>query len=108
MHAEHAADLVEDDVFGQRLADLLQGEAQVLQRQDAVQARELGGGVVAVAGRRIDRLGFEQPDVRVVAQLADRGLRDAGEVADLEHVAPLWPISRRSCLDGFMVRSQAA
>ena len=48
---EHAAHLRGRQLGIEEPGDLLQGEAEVLQRQDAVEPGDLGRGVVAIAAR---------------------------------------------------------
>ena len=83
--AHHAAQLGGRQVFAQELLDLLQRETQILERQDAVQTRQLLGGVVAVAAEAVDPGRHEQAELAVVPQGLDRYLGEFGEVTDLEH-----------------------
>src|SRR6202522_2834434 len=59
-------------LLGQDRLHLLQGEAQVFQRDDAVQLGELSGLVEAVPGGRVDAGRTEQADRVVVPEHADR------------------------------------
>jgi hypothetical protein len=56
---QHPAKLVGGDRFGHQRSDLSQGEAEVSQGKDAVQSRQLLGGVVAVPGAGIGLCRFE-------------------------------------------------
>ncbi|OEJ21293.1 hypothetical protein AS594_37430 [Streptomyces agglomeratus] len=51
---QHGAQFLGGDLFVQDVLDLLEGQAEVLERDDAVEAGQLGGRVVAVAGGRVD------------------------------------------------------
>src|SRR5262249_8912963 len=52
----------------QHLGNVLQGEAQLFEGQDAVQTRQLPGAVGAIARVRVDEGGCEQPDFIIVLQ----------------------------------------
>src|SRR6185312_247142 len=82
---QHAADLVGRDLSIDHARDLLQRQAELLQGENAVEAAELVGAVIAVAGGRIDPLRAEQADAVVVAQQAAGDARDSREFSDSEH-----------------------
>jgi hypothetical protein len=65
--------------------DLLEGKAQLLQRQDAVQARQLADAVVALAALGIRACRAQQAELVVVPEQPARNLRDLGELTDPEH-----------------------
>ena len=67
---------------------MLEGEPQVFERDDPVEARELLSFVRAVAGRAVHVCRLQQPDRVVVAQHAHRHLAVPGEVSDAEHDSP--------------------
>jgi hypothetical protein len=87
--AQHASQFVRRHRLFQQTTNLLQAKPGVLQRQGPVQARELRGGIVAIARVAVDRLGLEQTRVAILAQRLDRHLRQTTELTDLEHAAPL-------------------
>jgi hypothetical protein len=72
-------------LLGQDRLRLLQGEAQVFQRDDAVQLGELSGLVEAVPGGRVDAGRTEQADRVVVPEHADRYPAVPCELPDAEH-----------------------
>ena len=82
---EHAAQLGRADLFGQDRLHLLQGEAEVLQRDDAVQLGQLPGLVEAVPVDSINAGRTEQADRVVVPEHADRYAAVPGELPDAEH-----------------------
>jgi hypothetical protein len=90
---QHAAHLLDRDLVGQQRRHLLEGEPEVLQRDDPVEPRQLARRVAAVAGRGVDAGRAQQPDRVVVAQHPDRHPAVAGEVADREH-PPIIPQAR--------------
>jgi hypothetical protein len=51
---EHAANLLRADLLFQACRNLLERKSEILEREDAMKLRELGCGVVAVTGLRID------------------------------------------------------
>lgn len=63
---EHPAQFRRADLLGQDRLDLRQGEAEVLQRDDAVQVGELSGVVEAIPVDRVHAGGPEQADRVVV------------------------------------------
>jgi hypothetical protein len=69
--SQHSAQLPGADLLIQNRAHLLEGEAEILQGNDAVEPRELTGLVEPVAAGRVDLGRAEQPDRVVVAQHAD-------------------------------------
>ena len=83
--AQHAAQRLGREVLGEQRGDLLEREPQVLEGDDPVQARELRGGVEAVAAGEVDAGRLEQADLVVVAQHLDGYARQAREVPDLKH-----------------------
>lgn len=85
LELEHAADFVDWQVVIQQRRDLLQREAQVAEREDAVEARQLIGRVVAVAGLRVDARRPEQAQPIVVPEHLDRNAAELREIANLEH-----------------------
>ena len=68
---EHSAELVERHV-GDHLLDLVQRESEFLQRDDAVQLRELRGGIRPIPSGRIDFGGHQQSKLVIVPQAALR------------------------------------
>ena len=88
---QHAAQLGRADLFGQDGLHLAQGEAEVLQRDDAVQLGQLSGLVEAVSGRSVDGGRAEQADRVVVPQHADRHAAVPSELPDAEHDGPVVP-----------------
>ena len=66
--------------------NLVQRKPQVLQRQDAVEAGQLAGRVVAVTGEAVYFSRLEQTDLVVVAQRLHRHMAEFGKFADLEHL----------------------
>ena len=54
--SEHATDLGDGNLVVQHARDLVEREAEVLQRQDAIEALQLAGAVIAIAGLGIDAL----------------------------------------------------
>ena len=89
---QHAADLARLHLVVHHLGDLLEGETQLLQRQDAVQPRQLAGAVIAVAAGGIDADRAEQADAVVVAQQAARHPGDLRKFPDPEHLSALLAI----------------
>ena len=73
------------DLVLQQWPDLLQRQAEFLQRENAVQPRQLPDAVVAIAGLGIDMGGLQQSELVVEPQLPARDLRDLGEFTDPEH-----------------------
>ncbi len=68
---QHPAELLGADLLVQHGAHLFEGEAEVFQRDDAVEPCELAGFVEPVAGGRGDPGRAEQPGRVVMAQHAD-------------------------------------
>src|SRR6266404_1020672 len=69
----------------QQRPDLLQRQAEFLERENAVQPRQLPDAVVAIAGLGIDMGGLQQSELVVEPQLPCRDPRNLGEFADSEH-----------------------
>jgi hypothetical protein len=84
---QHAAQLLRGQLRVEDLADLLQAEAEILERDDAVQPGELVGRVEPVPGRLVDDRRPEQPEGVVVPQHPRRHLTERREVSDGEHAA---------------------
>lgn len=82
---QHPAQFPGADLLVHDVADLLESESEVLERDDPVQAGELSGGVVAVTAGRVDMGGAQQTGRVVVAQHPDRDTAVPGEVSDDEH-----------------------
>ncbi|KAF0791855.1 hypothetical protein P405_11065 [Streptomyces sp. FR-008] len=82
---QHAPQLPGVDLLVHDVADLLKGEAEFLERDDPVEAGELGRGVVAVAVGGIDAGRAQQAGRVVVTQHPDRDTAVPGEVSDGEH-----------------------
>jgi predicted amidohydrolase YtcJ len=87
--AQHPAQLLDRRIAGEQLAHLLQCEAEVSQRQEAVELAELGHLVGPVAARRVDLPGPEQADLVVVPQHARRHLAEPGELSDVQHAGTI-------------------
>lgn len=85
---QHAPQFVRVDLLVEDRADLFQGEAEVLERNDAVEQGELVRRVEAVARVRVDPGRAQQSDGVVVAQHPDRHPPVPGEVSDGEHDDP--------------------
>ena len=64
---QHLVHLLGRQIVCQQAGDLLERETQILQRQDAMQARQLVERVVAVAGKVIDFDRLEQANLIVVS-----------------------------------------
>lgn len=88
---QHAAQLLDPEVVVDDAAHLVQGEAELLERDHPVEARELHGCVGAVAGPLVGPRGRQQPDPVVVTQHPHRHLAQAGELSDGQHVTVLPP-----------------
>jgi hypothetical protein len=73
---QHPAQLLRGDFVVEQMADLLQREAHFLERQDAVQTRQLAESVITIAGEVIHPGGVEQTDFVVEAQGLDRDLAE--------------------------------
>ncbi|GHG40523.1 hypothetical protein GCM10018980_14860 [Streptomyces capoamus] len=82
---QHAAQFLDAYLPLDDVPHLPKGEAEVLERDDAVQAGELGGGVVAVAAGGVDVGRAQQAGGVVVTQHPDRDAAVPGEVSDGEH-----------------------
>ena len=82
---EHAAQLLRRKRLAEQAGDLLQGEAKVLKRQDAIQLGKLIGSVIAIAGQRVGSGRLEQPHAIIVTQHPNGNAAEPGELADLEH-----------------------
>jgi hypothetical protein len=82
---QHPAELLDRRIVSEQWADLLQCQAEVSQRQEAVEVAELGHLVGPVAARRVDLPGPEQADLVVVPQHARRHLAQPGEPSDVQH-----------------------
>src|SRR5690349_3468467 len=82
---EHAAQFRRADLLREDRLHLLQGEAEVLERDDAVQLVELARLVEAVPGSRIDAGRPDQPDRVVVPEHPDRDAAVPCELPDAEH-----------------------
>src|SRR5262249_26262310 len=67
--------------------DLVERQSQLFERQNAIEARQLVGGVIAVARPPINMLRLEQIDIVVVAQQATRNLGDFRELTNFEHIS---------------------
>jgi hypothetical protein len=88
--AQHPAQLGDVHPVVEDREDLLEGEAEVLERDDPVEPAQLFGVVEPVPAGRVDRGGPQQPDRVVVAQHPDRYPAELGEVSDTEH-GPSYP-----------------
>jgi hypothetical protein len=86
---QHAADLLRRDLVPEHPADLVEGQAELLERQDAVELAELAGAVVPVAGLRIGAHRAQQADAVVIAQQPPGDAGDLRELSDPEHGATL-------------------
>jgi hypothetical protein len=73
------------EIVLQQRPDLLQRQAELLQRKNAVEPRQLPDAVVAIAGLGIDMGGLQQSELVVEPQLPCRDLRDLGKFTDPEH-----------------------
>ena len=82
---EHPAKFRRAHLLRQDRLHLLQAEAEVLQRDDAVQLGELARLIETVAAGRIDAGGPEQPDRVVVPEHPDRDAAVPCELPDTEH-----------------------
>jgi len=82
---EHPAQFGRAHLLGQDGLHLAEGEAEVFQRDDAVQLGELAGLVEAISAGRVDAGRAEQADRVVVPEHADRYAAVPGELADAEH-----------------------
>jgi len=76
---------------GENLAHVLDGHLEVTEAADDLGDRDLGEGVVPIAGARSDGGGLEQADLVVVPQRLDAEVRDAREVSDGEHTRMVHP-----------------
>jgi hypothetical protein len=74
-----------DNLVVEHPRDLVERKPKLLERENTIERGQLVGTVVAIAGRRIDMLGAEEPDAVVVAKQAGRHTRDPREIADPEH-----------------------
>jgi hypothetical protein len=84
---QHPAQLFGADLLVQHGAHLVEGEAEIFQRDDAVEPRKLAGLIEPVAAGRVDPSREEQPGRVVMTQHADRHPTVPGEVSDGEHDA---------------------
>src|SRR5215469_11558047 len=82
---EHAAQFRRAHLLLQDRLHLLQGEAKILQRDDAVQLGELARLIEAVSAGRLDAGWTEQPDRVVVPEHPDRDATVPRELTDTEH-----------------------
>jgi len=87
---QHPAQLVYRDP-AEKLLDLPERQAQVLECDDAVELPQLPGRVGAVAGDRINLGGRQQADLVVVPQGADGYRAKPGELPDAEHDTSMPP-----------------
>src|SRR5207237_1030480 len=79
-------------------ADLLQGQTELPQRHDLLQARDVARRVEAMARLRVQRR-LEQADRVVVVQRADRQARAPCQLAHLERLETHGDPSRAAALD---------
>jgi hypothetical protein len=86
---QHAAQLVEGRAVVEHAADLVEAQAEITQRQQPMQPRELGHPVRAVSRCRVHRNGSQQSELVVVPQHAGRNVAQAGEVSDAQHDATI-------------------
>ncbi len=84
---QHAVQFRDPDLVVEDLADLLEGESEILQGDEPVEAAELGRLVGAVARRGVHAGGGQQAERVVVAQHAHRHAADSGEVSNAVHDA---------------------
>jgi hypothetical protein len=82
---EHPAQFRRADLLGQDRLHLTEGEAEVLQGNDAVQLGELAGLVKAVPAGRVHAGRTEQADRVVVPEHADRYASVPRELPGAEH-----------------------
>ncbi len=82
---QHSSELIERRLVVEELADLVEAEAEIAQRQQPVQTRELRHRVRAVPVVGVDALGTQQADLVVVPQHPRRDLAEAGKVSDAQH-----------------------
>src|SRR5436189_166284 len=73
------------DLLVEHRADLLQREAEVLQRHSPVEPAQLADLVRPVAGHGVDVRGPEQADRVVVAQHPYRHTAVSGEISNVHH-----------------------
>jgi hypothetical protein len=92
---QHAAQLLGADLLVQHRPDLVQAEAEILQRDDAVEPGQLAGRVEAVAAGRVDPRRAEQPGRVVVPQHPHRDPAVPGEFPNGEHDVPKLTASHR-------------
>lgn len=86
---QHSAQLLDRDVLGEDLPDLLQAEADVAQGDDAMQPPQLLDAVGAVSAARVDPIGREQTKLVVVAQHARGHLAEPSELSMFNMTRPL-------------------
>lgn len=77
--------MIETDICLKKLLNLLQGEAQIFERDNPVNVRKLLNRVIAVAGCRIYVLRPEKSYAVVIPQGAYGNLCKFGKVTDPEH-----------------------
>ena len=82
---QHPLHLLNRQVFVKQIADLVQRETQILQRQNTVQPGELIQAVISIAGETIGPGRFKEPHLGVKPQGFDGDVRQPGEVANLQH-----------------------
>ena len=80
---EHAAQLLRTDLLEQDATHLIEGEAEVLESNEAIEDVQLLGRIGAVAGPRIHVIGPQQPELVVVTQHPHRHLTESSEVRDV-------------------------
>src|SRR5262249_19989315 len=89
------ADLVGADVALHQLPDLVERQSQLFERQNAIEARQLVGGVIAVARPPINMLRLEKIDIVVVSQQAPPKLGDLRDLTNFEHTSLATRAARR-------------
>ena len=82
--SQHPVELLERELVDQQIADLLEREPEVAQRQQPMQATELPDAVVAAAAPGVDPLGNEQFELVVVTQHSRGHPPEPGELSDAQ------------------------
>src|SRR6202043_1041532 len=98
---QHPLQCLRIHAFLKSLRDPLQWKAEVLERKDAVQPRQLPDRVVAIAGFAIDMHGRQESKLVVVTKRRNRDLRQRGELTNLQHETVVKPLATRGSTEMF-------
>src|SRR5579883_3200245 len=85
LESQHAAQLFRRNPFIEYLADLLEREAQVLEREDAVEPGKLVHRVIAIPGLAVNADRLEESHLVVIAQRLDRDPAQLREISNAYH-----------------------